>query len=680
MKHSSRRPDLGRPLRTKRDSGLVTTDASRGVRSIVTRRRRSLAFIASLSVAETAVGLAQPWPLKLAVDNVANGAPFPAVLTFLNSLDTVERTIVVVAATLGLVGLASTVDYIARTRSARLSETIGAELRLSMMSRILGLDAATRAEHGSGDLLSRVGSDVDRVQGVAVTLAGSMLTDVATLIGVAIVLLAIDPMLATAALAIVPALWLVTVRRRAAVLVEERAYRRAHASVVTSGLELVRHSQLIQIFGQQRPMHLRYSGVNDDVVSSSLAVTATEARYRPAAEFITTAVGGLCLAIGIRRVVAGTMSTGTLLVLMAYVNQIFVPVRSLSGLAASLSKAGASRDRVDEILCAPGASTGGDLSPPTTPATIRFDRVCFAYDGRPPVLHDIDLCIPGGSYVAVVGASGAGKTTLLRLLMRSLRPSSGTIAFDGVDIASFEIEAFRSTVAYVPQDSSLLTGSIADNIAFGSPTANRGDLGRAAWVGGADRFVVGLPDGYDTIVGEDGERLSGGQRRRIALARAAVRDAPLMLLDEPTTGLDPLSESAVLSSLRRMRGQRTIVAISHHLSLAFDADLVIVLDDGRITDVGPPAALVAAGGPFSRLWHASQDRIPHTNTQGDSHVEDERLLEPVGRLRWRQRLAQVEQVEQVAQVEQVEELPLRRPAHVRGDHLRVVPLPGRRVS
>jgi ATP-binding cassette, subfamily B, bacterial len=646
-------------------------------------RPRALTGVAALACCETAVGLAQPWPLKMAFDNAVGGDPFPRFLRFLDPLGVTGRSIAIITGTFALVGLAAVIRFQLEVRSTRAAERIGVELRDQLMAQILDLDVSIADRVGSGDLMSRLDADVDRVRYAHVDLARSVLPDLLTLVGVVAVLLAIDLTLAAAAALVIPALWVLTVVRRRVVRQAEQHRRAEQSELMTCGLELVRHAQVIRCFGRQPYMRTAYSRRNVASANASIASAAVDARYRPLTELLTTAVGGLCLAVGISKVSSGAMTGGTLLVLMAYVNQLFGPVRSLSSLVTSLGRTAASRARIDEIMSAPSApdSPSARYDVPLGSPAISLRDVSFDF-GDGPVLNDINVTFPSRAFVAVVGASGAGKTTLLRLLMRTIEPTSGQILLDGQPLGDYDLMQLRSATAYVPQDSPLLARSVADNILFGRLAATRAEVGRAAFEAGADEFIAQLPNGYDTYVGEDGHRLSGGQRRRIALARAAIREAAFVLLDEPTTGLDAHADAAVRASLHRMRGHRTIIAITHELNLARDADLVVVLDQGRVIEVGPPDALLATGGPFSRLWQSSQVRNTQQQSLGEHHVEDERLLESFGRLRRRgrglQEVPQVEEVEEVEGFEQVTRL-LNKLTVVRGDHHTVVS-PAERVS
>ena len=618
---------------------------------IARRHRRALAVIAMLAVVDAALALAQPWPLKLVVDNAIGGRPFPSSLTRIDPLTTAGRTVVAIGLSVVLVGVGAAVTYLLATHASATSEQIGDELRTALVQRLLALDAAFHDEHHSGELASRLTSDVARVEEAVVSISSVVVPESLMLIGIVVMLLRIDAYLALAALLVVPALWAVTVRRRRAVRAAERASRDAAGRLSANGADVVRQVRLAQLFGQQRQVMRRYGHQSRRVVERSVAAARVEARYRPVADLLVACVAGLCLALGVARVASGRMTVGTLLVLLAYVSRVFGPVRSLSSLVTSLARASASRDRLLDVLRARPLVVDGDLSGsddgveegadadadagPTVrwPCDIELEKVTFGYRAGEPVLRNVSVCIPSGAFVAVVGPSGAGKSTLVQLILRAFDPVSGSVTFGGIDVRSFRMSSVLRRIAYVPQDSQLIEGTIAANIAFGRAGATFHDVRRAASRSGAHAFIAALPRGYDTVLGENGTRLSGGERRRIALARAVVRDAPVLLLDEPTSGLDAVSEAAVLDALEELRVGRTVVAVSHHLTLAMRADVVVVLDGGVVAEVGPPHALACGDGPFSRLCAAAQGRPQEQNqqhqTQGehdDEQVKDEWVL------------------------------------------------------
>jgi ABC-type multidrug transport system fused ATPase/permease subunit len=329
-----------------------------------------------------------------------------------------------------------------------------------------------------------------------------------------------------------------------------------------------------------------------------------EARYSPLADLLLAAGGGLVLWLGVVAVTSGRITVGTLLVVLSYLGGLYGPIRSLARLARTLARGAASRERILEVLASRevvGSSPAAPLARPLR-RSLLLREVGFAYPDGPPLLRGLDLEVEAGERLCVVGPTGAGKSTLLALLLRFYDPVAGSIELDGSDLRGLELDSLRRQIALVPQDPWLLDGSIAANIAFGRPSAGEAEILLAARVAMVDEFAERLPQGYATPVGESGVKLSGGQRRRVALARAILRDASVLLLDEPTSGLDAESERAVLRALEQAARGRTVVAVSHRLALATAADRVVVLDGGRVVEQGSPASLLEAGGSFARLW------------------------------------------------------------------------------
>ncbi len=303
------------------------------------------------------------------------------------------------------------------------------------------------------------------------------------------------------------------------------------------------------------------------------------------------------------------LSVGDLYLFLVYLGLLYGPVESLAYLTSGLSKAHAQARRVFEVLDAPEPIDNPDpaeartLPQPTTDrgSTVRFDRIRFGYDLGRPVLCDVDLEIPAGATVAFVGPSGVGKTTLLSMVPRFIDPWEGAVRIDGVDVRQVRLDALRSHVAWVMQEPMLMPMTIAENIAYGRPSASRSEIIEAANLANIHEFIQNLPDGYATLVGERGATLSGGQAQRIAIARAALYDAPILILDEPTSALDAHTEAMVMEALHRLSEQRTTLIVAHRLSTVCRADHIVVLKNGRIFEQGTHAQLLEMQGEYHRL-------------------------------------------------------------------------------
>jgi ABC-type multidrug transport system fused ATPase/permease subunit len=324
---------------------------------------------------------------------------------------------------------------------------------------------------------------------------------------------------------------------------------------------------------------------------------------------------GFILFLGIMRVTGGYMTLGTLLVVLTYLSSFYHPIRSLTRLSSVFARGAASRERLMEIFADDGLvpEDPNAIPAPRDSCALVLHDVTFGYQRERPVLKNVTLEINAGETVCIVGATGAGKSTLLSLLLRFHDPDEGAITMDGIDFKRFALRSLRDRLALVPQDTWILDGTIAENIRFGRPQATDDEIRLAGQMALVEEFVERLPEGYDTLVGEGGARLSGGQRRRVALARALVRDASIFLLDEPTSGLDARSETMVIDALRRVAQNRTVVMVSHRLKLAAVADRVVMLEGGQIVEQGPPTVLLAAGGAFARLW--AQQSLPSLETK-----------------------------------------------------------------
>jgi ATP-binding cassette, subfamily B, bacterial len=592
---------------------------TRSLRAFLRPYRGTLTLASGLTLVETLLDLARPWPLKLAVDNAIGGRPLSGPLAALDQLGPAGLAAVAAAAGIGLVGLGALIGYLVTYLTAATAERVGADLREAVFGRMLGLALPFHDRHRSGDLVTRLTGDVSRVEDSMVAWFTVLVPEVLTLAGMVVVVLAIDLTLGLAALAVAPPLAIVVALRRRRIRAVQRASRDADAALAGEATEVLRNVRAVQAFTREREAGGNFSGRSRGAARAALAAMDLEARWSPVADLLLAAGGGLVLWLGVTAVTSGRMTLGTLLVVLAYLSSLYGPIRALARLARTLARGAASRERILEVLdsgeVVPQAPDPVPARPPRRGIALR--GVWFAYAEGAPVLRHLDLEVAAGERVCVVGPTGAGKSTLLSLLLRFYDPDAGAVELDGTDLRRLELDSLRRQIALVPQDPWMLDGTIADNIAFGRswggsggrtpPRMDQGTtpderLAAAAALAGIDEIVTRLPDGWSTQVGEGGVRLSGGQRRRVALARAILRDASVLLLDEPTSGLDAAAERAVLDALDRAAEGRTMLAVSHRLSLAARADRVVVLDGGRVVEQGPPAELLAAGGAYARLW------------------------------------------------------------------------------
>ncbi len=558
----------------------------------------------ALVVVQTALGLAAPWPLKLAVDHAIDRQPLPGELSALEQLSPYSLTIVAALAGVALVAVGGMVRYVGAYLSGVAAEGIGAALRSAVFEHLLRLSLRFHDRHRSGDLVSRLHSDIPRVQDALVAAFESLIPSALSLLGMLAVLLAIDATLTLAALAVVPLLALQVALSRTRIRAAERKAQDLDGGLAARATEVLRHVRAVQAFDREEEETRRFRNDVTAAARASVTALAVQARYSPFADVILAMGGGLMLVLGVARVLAGEITIGVLLVILTYVSGLYDPIRSLTRLTAVLARAAASRERLQEILGADEvvADTPSAIPAPAGVCALGLDQVTFGYESDVPVLRDVSLQVAAGETLCIVGPTGAGKSTLLALLLRLYDPTRGSVSMGGQDFRQLTLRSLRSKIAVVPQDAWILDGTIADNIRFGHSAASEEEVRLAGRTALMDEFTSRLPDGYDTVVGESGARLSGGQRRRIALARAVLRDARVLLLDEPTSGLDAQSEAAVVRALRRAARGRTVIMVSHRLGLAAVADRVVVLQGGRVVEDGAPRQLVDAGGAFSRLW------------------------------------------------------------------------------
>jgi ABC-type multidrug transport system fused ATPase/permease subunit len=559
---------------------------------------RPLAAAAALAVVQAGAELAVPWPLALAVDHAIDRAPMDGVLGLVlgrmspaGLLAVAGISSVLLTVAVGLLEMVSTVV------SERAAERIGATLRATTFRRSLDLSLRWHDRMRSGELVARLTSDVGRMLDAVVVGTVTLLPDLALVTGVLAVLVAFDAGLAGVGLAVIPVLAVLAARQRARVRTAATDARAESGRLTATVTDLLRNVRAVQAFGQANRAAAIFGVRNRAVCDVEVRAAITEARWAPTADLVLALGAGAALVVGGRQVLSGAVSTGDLLVVLAYLRSLYTPVRSLARFSGVLAKSGASAVRLREVI---DSTDAVPEAPHPVPAPclvdgVRFHHVGFRYDDGTPVLEDFDLCVAAGETVALVGPSGIGKSTVLHLLLRLYDVDEGQVTLDGLDIRSLRLASLRRRIAFVPQDPWLLDATVAENIAFGSPTATRAEVIDAARAALVDEFVDRLPQGYDTMLGEGGARLSGGQRRRVALARAAVSEAPMVLLDEPTASLDPRSAGAVVAAIRTATARRTVLLVTHDDDLAAIADRVVRIDRCTAAPVLGRGELLPAG-------------------------------------------------------------------------------------
>jgi ATP-binding cassette, subfamily B, bacterial len=491
---------------------------------------------------------------------------------------------------------------------------VGERFTLSLRTELLGHlqrlepDALDRRRHG--DVVARLTSDVHAIETLLLSALAEVVQAAARLLFFAGALFLLSWKLALASLIVVPVFYFAARRfarlaRRAA-----RERRRRSGSLTAVAEEALANAALVQAAGTQERELARFRRENEGAVAAELAGTRIGGLFAPVIDLIELAGAVLIIVLGTWALGAGDLTLGGLLAFLAYLSQLYRPVRDLSRLGQRVFEATAGAERVIELLDTQPRVRDASHARPLTRVRgqLELADVSYSYPGSDrPALDGVSLLLRPGRCVAVVGASGAGKSTLAKLAVRFADPDSGAVRLDGHDLRDVTLRSLREQVALLLQDAPLFDGTVRENVAYGRPRASDAQVREALALAEAAGLADELPDGLATPVGQRGRALSGGQRRRVAMARALLQDAPVLVLDEPSAGLDAQASRRLLEPLRRLMADRATLLITHDLTLAGAADEVVVLDDGRVVERGAPGALSISGGAWARLRGEPQE-------------------------------------------------------------------------
>ena len=554
-----------------------------------------------LSLIAVAASLLQPWPMKVIVDSIlTDKAPLPRWLP-------VEKAVALVAvcAVLLLIqflrnGLStwSTV-YLVRA-GLQMTHT----LRCRLYEHLQKLSLVFHEKRAVGDSIYRVAWDTMSIQTLFNGGLMPLVNALITLVGILVIMLRFDWVMTLLALAVAPALGAAIKfynKRISAVSIEYHDRETKVSAIIQESLGAIR---TIQAFAREEDEIRRFQTSTGQSVEANVRMTRVQVMSSFVVGMITAAGTVAMVWVGGQRVLSGRLSVGELLVFISYVGMLYGPMSALSGLAAAVQSALVPFRRVAEILETNPVirDTPGARPLARCAGVVRFADVWFGYDPAKPVLKGLEFEGRPGQMIALIGSSGVGKTTVLSLLLRFYDPQRGRVLVDGTDVREFQYRTLRQQISIVPQEPVLFSTTVAENIAYGRPGATRAEIEEAAREAEADGFIRAMDQGYDTPLGERGVTLSGGQRQRLALARAFLKNSPILILDEPTAALDAETEAAVLRALDKLRRQRTVFVVAHRLSTVRLADLLLVLQDGQVIERGRHDELVARGGHYARLW------------------------------------------------------------------------------
>jgi ATP-binding cassette, subfamily B, bacterial len=580
-------PDVERSRRDRR--------AGRRARAwlwpLVRPHRRLVALASAAVLVQTGAALAMPYLVKVAIDQGIT----PGDLAVINQ---------VAVAYLVLAGVQFLAGRVEIDTVARVGQRVLYAVRTKLFRHLQTLSLDFYERERTGRLVARMTADIDAMSDLVTDGLVTLVTGLITVVGVAIILFVMDWQLALVTLVVAPLIGLAARTWRRWSADAYRRVRETHSVVTVQLQESLSGVRAIQSFRREGATAARLEEANHEERTAHWRTIGLASFFFPGIEFLGTAATVVVLGVGGQRVLSGDLEIGVLAAFLLYLRNLFDPVQQLSELYDSFQSATAGAERVGAVLAEqPSVREAPDPVPlPDPRGDVRLEDVRFAYDQGPEVLHDVDLRVDAGTTLALIGPTGAGKSTVAKLIARFYDPLAGRITLDGVDLRQVRLADLRRAMGYVPQEGFLFSGTVLDNIRFGRPGATRAEVEAAARAVGADQVIAGLPDGYDTQVGERGALLAAGERQLVAFARAWIADPALLTLDEATSNLDAASEARITDALQRLRSGRTTIIIAHRLTTIAQADQIAVVEDGRVVESGPPDELLARGGRFASLY------------------------------------------------------------------------------
>jgi ATP-binding cassette subfamily B protein len=567
-------------------------------------RKKGLFLALVLLLLETGTSLAQPWPLALILDYVIGAEPGTSTLPVSVSGQVLLVGIVVLLVVISIVS--RVVTAFRRYLLSKLGQETVFDMRDALYRKVHDLGLDYHGARRTGDTITRVTSDVKEVRSLLVDSVVEVGSSFLILIGMLAVMLWMSPSLTALALVTVPFLFLAVRRYRQALIERMRVVRAKEGAIASVIQEAVTGIRAVKIFARENDEIDRFRKESRDSLSASVDSSLIEAKFSVLLGIVGGVGTALVVYFGTRQVLAGTLSVGGLTVFVSYLGLFLSPLWALSRQVNQIGKSLVSGERIIDLLTAePTVKDSPDARPaPALEGRVAFEGVHFSYEDEAAteVLCGMDFEVEAGSRVALVGVSGAGKTTVTSLLARLYDPQGGRVLVDGEDVKRYTVKSLRDSITFVPQEPMLFRATVAENIAYGKPGASMEEIEEAARLAGADDFIREMPEGYETLLSERGESLSGGQRQRVSIARAMLRDTPILILDEPQAGLDAEAAEAVEENWRTLTAGRTTFVIAHELRLVKDVDKILVLEDGRVAEEGNHDELASSGGLYARLY------------------------------------------------------------------------------
>src|SRR6202453_4246900 len=586
------------------------------IRELLRPYRGSLAVILVAMLVQSTMTLAAPWPLKIVIDNVVVGRKLEPWLAGLMQpvLTHPHRMHLAVVAAIAVIVIAilnALASYLANYFTESVGQWVANDLRMRTYHHLQYLSLRYYDSHQSGVLLSTITADVLTIQNFSSSATLGIVVDMFTILGMLVVMFFLNWDFTLVAVAVTPLLLLLASRFKKAVKSSTHEVRKQQSNIVAVVQQDLESIRVVKAFGRQELEQEALAAVSQATVAAALKARQVKALLSPLVSIIVAFCVGFVLWRGSLLILAGWMTAGELTVFLSYLASFFKPVKDLASMNNSIAQTAVAVERIRTILDA-------DAILPEKPEAheqairgeIVFDHVAFAYDESCPVLRDVSFTVKPGQMIGVVGPTGGGKSTIMSLIPRFYDPSAGKVLVDDIDVRDYRLQTLRNQIGYVLQETVLFRGSVRDNIAYGRAGATDEEIVEAAKLANADEFISRMPNGYETMVGDRGDTLSGGQRQRIGIARAIIRNNPILILDEPTAALDTESERLVIEALTQLMKGRTVLTIAHRLSTIRDADKIIVLKEGVVAEQGSHAQLMALGGTYAELYNIQFETTP----------------------------------------------------------------------